>query len=231
VRLSVLSSPDRDALPEPRVARAFRLFHSKPDTLETPLKHDPETNLAADCRAAARADFRAVFDRFSKPVFVFIYGSLGDRDKAEELTQETFIRAYRRLESMREDSRLSSWIFGIARNVVREAVKAKYRGLREASMAEPASSSLPDTRPRPDERMMSEELNRNIQAALLMLPEDQRTVFVLKIVGTMPYEQISDITGASIGKLKTDLHRARLRMRRELSPYLAGQRSAKRDDL
>jgi RNA polymerase sigma-70 factor, ECF subfamily len=237
VRLSVLSrSSERDAReaeaePERKAIPVHRFLHSRQQILESQtLNRHPEPNLlpAGDTRASARQDFRAVFDRYSKPVLVFISSLIGDRDRAEELTQETFIRAYRHLDTMREDSRFSTWLFGIARNVVREAIKAKYRALRKSSASEPASWTLPDTRLRPDELMITAELSRSIQMALLTLPEDQRIVFVLKIVSMLTYEEISQITGASIGKLKTDLHRARLKMRRALLPYLHNQSSGKR---
>jgi RNA polymerase sigma-70 factor (ECF subfamily) len=192
----------------------------KDDALAT-----PDT---AAFRVADPDAFQAVFHRFSKPVLVFIYSLIGNHAKAEELTQETFIRAYRRLHTLREQSRFSTWLFGIARNVVREAIKEKYRILRVASSYEPLTGDVPDNRSRPDEQILSEELQRIIQTALLKLTEDQRFVFVLKMINHLPYEEISEVTGASIGKLKTDLHRARLKMRQDLLPYLEGGLSGKR---
>ncbi len=65
-------------------------------------------------------------------------------------------------------------------------------------------------------------MNSAIQTALLALDEDKRTVFTLKVFQQRSYEEISEITGFSVGKLKTDLHRARAVMRRRLGPYLGG---------
>jgi len=194
-----------------------------------PLEHsESDESIVAEARTMGPDAFRPIFRRYSKPVLVFIYALIGDRDKAEELTQETFIRAYCRLHAIRTSSRFSTWLFGIARNVVREAIKAKYRNLRKAAPYELLSPHLPDTGTRPDEQVITEELHRMIQAALLRLPEDQRLVFVLKLITRMPYQEISGVTGASVGKLKTDLHRARRRLREELQPYLRGEFSRKR---
>jgi RNA polymerase sigma-70 factor (ECF subfamily) len=69
--------------------------------------------------------------------------------------------------------------------------------------------------------MIAKELFQRVQAILDTLPEDQRTALVLKMIHRLPYSEISDITGASVGKLKSDLHRARMEMRRKLQPYMS----------
>src|SRR5215471_5707868 len=69
--------------------------------------------------------FRLIFERYSRPVLSFIYDLVGDRDLAEELAQETFVRAYRSLKSLREETKLSTWLFGIAKNVSRESLRAR----------------------------------------------------------------------------------------------------------
>ena len=166
---------------------------------------------------------QAIFSRYGKPVLAFIYHMLGDRTAAEELTQETFFRAYRGLSRIQEGVKFSTWLFGIARNVAREAIRDKMRGVREVGRDDLASIPMRDDKAGPEENVMSEELQRVIRRSLGSLPEDQRVVFVLKLLRRLPYEEISLITGASIGKLKTDLHRARLQMRQSLLPYLAGR--------
>ena len=78
--------------------------------------------------------FRLIFERYSRPVISFIYDQIGDRDLAEELTQETFVRAYRSLKSLREETKLSTWLFGIAKNVARESLRAKIRKKQELDL-------------------------------------------------------------------------------------------------
>ncbi len=182
----------------------------------------------ARARAGDADAFRAIFSRYSKPVLSFIYSLLTDRSRAEELTQETFVRAYRRLGSMQADAQLSTWLFGIARNVVREAIKEKYRDGRNVGLDQPLSGTLRDIRTGPDEQLIAGELNRAIQKALGALNDDHRLVFVLKVLHKMPYLEISRISGSSVGKLKTDLHRARLEMRQRLAQYLGKRDAGKR---
>jgi RNA polymerase sigma-70 factor, ECF subfamily len=220
MRLSPVSVPPRVVLESPVPER-------KPL-----IQHEVE-NESAMVRAAITEGpegFFPIFSRFSKPLLVFIYGLIGDRLRAEELTQETFIRAFNRLETLRDEHRLSTWLFGIARNVVREAIREKYRKIRRAAMSESAGSEIPDTRMQPDERIIADELNTVMQTALSSLPEDLRVAFVLKLIMELSYEEIAEITGSSIGKLKTDLHRARQRMRNQLQPYIQGGLSRKRGD-
>lgn len=174
-------------------------------------------------RAGDPEAFHAIFQRYGKPVLAFIFHLLGDRSRAEELTQETFFRAYRGLDRMQRGVKLSTWLFGIARNVAREAIREKRRSSREVDLDDNLFLTLPDERAGPDERFMSEELQRAIRRSFCDLPGDQRVVFVLKVLNKMRYQEIALITGSSIGKLKTDLHRARKQMRQKLEPYLAGR--------
>jgi len=187
--------------------------------VETRSPEDVQSIVARAC-AGDEAAFHAIFNRYSKPVLSFIYHLLSDRGRAEELMQETFVRAHRNLGTMRADTQLSTWLFGIARNVVREAVKEKYREQRKVSLDEPVSLGLQDQSPRPDEKLITGELQGAIQLALASLGEDYRMVFVLKLLKEKSYEEISKITGSSVGKLKTDLHRARIEMKRKLQSYL-----------
>jgi RNA polymerase sigma-70 factor (ECF subfamily) len=198
--------------------------------------------IVADCRqsrtekllsTAARAqdDFREVFERYARPVFAFLRDLLGDWTLAEEMTQETFIRAYRARASKRPDSRISTWLFGIAYNVGREAIRKKYRERSTSGLETPASLNLKDERQAPDQSLMDVETKKAIQEALVHLPESQRVVFLLKIVNQMRYQEIAAITGAGVGKLKTDLHRARIQMRKMLSEYSRRPISGKRGNL
>jgi RNA polymerase sigma-70 factor (ECF subfamily) len=177
-------------------------------------------NIVARARDGDEEAFLAIFNRYAKPVQTFIFNLLGDRGRTEELTQETFYRAFCRLESMRRETELSTWLFGIARNVVRESIKGKYKEQRRTAPEDPADLNLEDQRIAADQLLISSEFRRAIGRALDALSLDHRLVFVLKAFHSMSYQEISRITGCSIGKLKTDLRRARQEIRRRLRPYL-----------
>lgn len=163
--------------------------------------------------------FRLIFERYSRPVISFIFDMVNDRPLAEELTQETFVRAYRAMRTMRADTKLSTWLFGIARNVARESLRARVRANSHVDLADKSVMDLSDNKPVPVEGLLNKELNELIRRSLAALDEDKRLVFTLKVLHQCSYEEIAAITGFSIAKLKTDLHRARAEMRRRISPY------------
>jgi RNA polymerase sigma-70 factor (ECF subfamily) len=178
-------------------------------------------DLAARARRGDDEAFRLIFERYSRPIISFIYDMVGRRELAEELTQETFVRAYRGLSSMREDTKVSTWLFGIAKNVAREALRARRRDESHVEL-EDAAAHVTDERPRPDAQLLSAEFNDVVGLALAALDEDKRLVFTLKVLQQKSYEDIAEITGFTVAKLKTDLHRARAEMRRRIGPYVGG---------
>ncbi len=175
--------------------------------------------VARACQGDQEA-FRLIFERYSRPVISFIYDQVGNREVAEELTQETFVRAYRSLHTLREETKLSTWLFGIAKNVARESLRARARIDRHVDLADKLVLNLSDRGPVPVKELLNKELNSVIQNSLALLDEDKRLVFTLKVFQQCSYEEIAEITGFSIPKLKTDLHRARTEMRRRVGPYV-----------
>ena len=163
--------------------------------------------------------FRLIFDRYSRPVIGFIYDMVSDRELAEELTQETFVRAFRAIHRMKPETKLSTWLFGIARNVARESLRARSRANMQVTLEHESVIDVSDQKPVPVDRLLTKELNKLIRRALEALDDDKRLVFTLKVFHQCSYEEIAEITGFSLAKLKTDLHRARAEMRRRIQPY------------
>ena len=164
--------------------------------------------------------FRLIFERYSRPVISFIYDQVSDRELADELTQETFVRAYRGLKSLRKETKLSTWLFGIAKNVARESLRARIRQNQHIDLDNKQVLDLSDQSPAPSSQLLDKEFNEVVQRSLASLDEDKRLVFTLKIFHQCSYEEIAEITGFSIPKLKTDLHRARAEMRQRVGQYV-----------
>jgi RNA polymerase sigma-70 factor, ECF subfamily len=175
--------------------------------------------VARACQGDQEA-FRLIFERYSRPLISFIYDQVGNRDVADELTQETFVRAYRSLHTLRAETKLSTWLFGIAKNVARESLRARVRDDRHVDLDDKLVLNLSDRGPVPVKHLLNKELNEVIQNSLALLDEDKRLVFTLKVFQQCSYEEIAEITGFSIPKLKTDLHRARTEMRRRVGQYV-----------
>jgi len=178
-------------------------------------------DLIARARAGEQEAFRLIFERYSRPVLRFIYDLVSQRDLAEDLTQETFVRAYHNLKELRDDTRFSTWLFGIGRNVAREALRLKRRDSQDLASDDEFMQQQRDTgNVSPAEHLLEKEFNLVIETALRALDEDKRVVFALKTFHQHSYHEIAEITGFSLAKVKTDLHRARVEMRRRIRPYL-----------
>jgi RNA polymerase sigma-70 factor (ECF subfamily) len=165
--------------------------------------------------------FRLIFEQNHRIVLRFIYGIIGNIALAEELTQETFLSAYRSLGSYTEEGKLTSWLCGIAKNVSRNSMRSIRAEIISNALDEQKILEVKDNiNQSPDNILLDGELNDKIRLALQSLEDDKRMVFILKVLRQLSYEDISQITGSTIPKLKTDLHRARLEMKRLIGPYL-----------
>lgn len=181
-------------------------------------------NISEETIARARRGdgeaFRLIFERYTRPVISFIFYMVNERELAEELAQETFFRAYKAIGSLGADERLSAWLFGIARNVAREALRSRGRAARSVEIDDPSVARLCDGGPSPAEVLLDKEVGAAVRGALASLDDDKRLVFVLKVYQQRPYEEICRITGFSMPKVRNDLYRARVEMRRRLRRYL-----------
>jgi RNA polymerase sigma-70 factor (ECF subfamily) len=176
-------------------------------------------DLIARVRAGDDDAFRLLFERYARPIFRFIYSMTGRMDLAEELSQETFLAAYKSIRSLRNESKIGPWLYGIARNVTRKSLRSR-RGVAETSITEGLAAEVPPDAMRanthqlsPDLYLLSKEQHEAVLGALIRLDEDKRLAFTLKVMQQKSYQEISEITGSSVAKLKTDVRRARLEMR------------------
>ncbi len=181
---------------------------------------DDSDDLLARARSGNVEAFGQIFERHYRFVYKFIYAMLGEKESAEELTQETFLGAYKGIQGLRGDAHLKTWLCGIAKNVVYKFLRSgRKEGIKSADEVE--SLNVFDKKSlAPDREFLSKELNRLIGAALKKLDADKRLVFTLKELQNLSYKEISEITGSSIPKLKIDLHRAKIEMRSLLRPCL-----------
>lgn len=174
--------------------------------------HDPVTAVALD--------FRAVYDAHARPVRRFLGDLLRDDAAADEATQETFVRAHARLATLREGDKVLPWLFGIARNVFYEELRARRRHLR--ALDENDSPEEPDRAPSPEGMLLGAEADAQLAAALGELGEERRAALVLRIDHGLDYDEIAELMGWPLSKVKNEIHRARLVLRTRLSKYVGG---------
>lgn len=183
------------------------------------LDENPEA-LPARAEGGEAEDFGLIFAQHNRFIYQFIYAMVGNRSRAEELTQETFLGAYKGIGARRGEAQMRTWLCGIAKNIVYKSMRSDRRRGTKSGDAIESLNIVDEKNPLPDKQFLSKELNRTIQAALGKLDADKRLIFTLKELQHLSYNEISEITGYSIPKLKTDLHRAKAEMRNALRPYL-----------
>jgi len=150
------------------------------------------------------------------------YRLLVNTESAADAVQDSFIKAYRALESFRGGS-FKSWLMRIVTNTCYDQLRAQKRrrteSLDDLPVEEEYVTQLIDSRESPEQFVERQELTGLIEAAIQSLPEDQRTVIVLCDVHGYAYEEIAEMTGVAMGTVKSRISRARGRMRDYLTEY------------
>jgi len=171
------------------------------------------TQLAREQAVLDLADFDEVVRLYRPRVFRFLLASLRDRDAAENLTQDCFLKAYMGRQNFRGDSSLSTWLMKIAMNLVRDHLRSKrmrfWTKTRESAL-DPMDVSdwIPDGRSSPEAEMIARTEVAYVWDAVNALPVKQRSVFVLRFVEEMELKEIADLTGMNPSTVKTHLYRA-----------------------
>ena len=169
------------------------------------------------------AAFQELYEFYGKKILNYLYRMIGSREEAEDLTQDTFILAYKNLNSLKENAKFQGWLFRIAQNNVYQ----KYRG--KGPFMEPMSQEGQDVSEvqklatslrGPEESVLSKELEQIVQKIIDELPEKHRQVFVLSAIHRLRYQEISEIVGRSLASVKSDIHRARVEVRSRIKKYL-----------
>jgi len=181
---------------------------------------DEADNLTVRAQSGDDEAFAAIFQLHSRFIYKFIYAMLGEESAAEELTQETFLAAYKSIRGLRGEASLRTWLCAIAKNVVYKFLRSRRKEGIDCGEAVESIGAADEKNLSPDEKFLNAELNDLIGSAVARLDEDKRLVFTLKELQHLSYKEISEITGSTIPKLKTDLHRAKIEMRLALRPYL-----------
>jgi RNA polymerase sigma-70 factor (ECF subfamily) len=189
------------------------------------LIHATDPELVTYARSGSEQAYRELLGRYQRPVFSLVYRMVRDREQAEDLAQETFIKVFNNIERYDPRYKFSSWIFKIASNLAIDALRKKelatvsIDGSRHASTAEEIESSRITVESRdenPEEALLSKELGAEIEQAIGQLRPEYRTAILLRHVEGRPYEEIAEVMGIPLGTVKTYIHRARSELRAAL---------------
>jgi len=173
-----------------------------------------EVELIEACRRGEHRAMERLYHRYKRRVFGLVTRIAGASD-AEEVAQEVFVRIYRGLAKFRGDAALGTWIYRLAVNAALSHVARRPRAMQsdEALAAVPAPAP-----PRRDPKLAA-----RLQGAIDQLPPGYRAVIVLHDVEGLSHEECAEVLGCRVGTSKSQLHKARARMRALLGPALAAE--------
>ncbi len=169
--------------------------------------------------------YRELLARYERPVFTLIFRMVRDRELAEDLSQETFVKVLNNIDRYSTDFKFSSWLFKIANNVTIDHLRKRHletvsiEGSPDASTPEQEkATALAIVSPgeSPLEELESKELGSAIEKAIGRLRPEYRSCILLRHVEAYSYEEISEIVGLPLGTVKTYIHRARQELREAL---------------
>ncbi len=186
---------------------------------------DSDFELVSKALQGNQKAFRKIIEGHRSVVFAVVRAILGDRDDVEDVVQNVFIKIYRGLHGFRGRSKLSTWIYQIARNEALNAVakrKPDFEPLEGFELAGPEASG-------PEAQYREQQLRERLGAALSFLDEAQRMAVELRYLGELSYNEIADMMDIPVGTVKTHIHRGKIELKRIIVKRMSsGERKEKK---
>lgn len=187
-----------------------------PASTTNPLDRQTDEELIVGFQKGNATAFDLLVSRYKDQLTNYVYRFLGDWDDCSDAVQETFVRVYQKKDSYKPIAKFSTWIYTIATNVAKTRLRKK-GGTQLFSFLngrdqDNGAFEVPDESARADLRLESTMEEERIQKALDALPIKYRQVVLLRDVQELSYDEIADITGLSLGTVKSRINRARLKL-------------------
>ncbi len=181
-----------------------------PDNIQT---FPTDISLRTGVRTTPLDDIDNVIALYQPRVFRFLLANLRDRDAAETLTQETFMRAWSARDSFREDCSVGTWLIRIALNLARDHTRTNRFKFWKSVAANAVdvtdvAASVPNHQVSAEEQMIAQEQVKAIWETVAQLSGRQRTVFLLRFLEEMEIPEIAEVTGLPLGTVKSHLYRS-----------------------
>jgi len=170
------------------------------------------------------AEFEKLVEKTQRQAYNMAYRMTGNRDDAEDLTQEAYLRAYRSFGTYNRQLPFESWFFRILSNLFIDLMRRRPK-LKPLSLDQPVGEEesddnmllqIPDEQANPERNLMDQVMDEKLQTALATLPEAFRAAVLLCDVEGKTYEEIAQIMGSSIGTVRSRIHRGRTLLRKTM---------------
>lgn len=186
---------------------------------------ESDASVVAHVLAGDRDAYRVLVERHSRSIFRLAFRMTGNEQDAEDVVQETFLRAYRRLNRFESRSTFSTWLYRIAVNCSLDFSRQRRHEDDRQVAREPEAPdpilSLPSTAPSADRLMMSAEVREKVEATMKTLSHKERAAFVLRHFEGQSIEEIARALGVKANAAKNNIFRAVQKLRRALEPVVS----------
>lgn len=203
-------------------------FGATPRPRQGSLKGLDDSVVVARFLEGEKLAFNELVERYQTRLLNFIYRTTGDRERAEDLVQETFIRIYRHLHRFDQSKKFSTWAYTIASNLAKNELRNRsrnplvlFQAIKKNWDADQRPLEWEDNTYRPDDLYRKRHLRSMVESAVEELPEHHRVVFVLREIEGKTYEEIAEITACNLGTVKSRLNRARNNFAQIVAPLLS----------
>lgn len=190
-------------------------WHARPAV--PPPETESDQTLVAQSRAGGQEAFEQLVLRHKDRVYTLAYRVLGDHGEAEDVTQETFLRAYERLADFRGEARFSTWLYRICHNLCANRFQKKNREVGTDSAPEAGPSGTMGSY----DQLVTKERRSLLNWALSHLKVESREVILLYHTDHLSYEEIASVVGHPVGTVRSRLHRGREELKEILRPYFS----------
>lgn len=195
--------------------------------VRTSLKGLNDSEVVAAHLAGNTRAFDELVHRYQRRLLNFVYRTIGDRERGEDLIQEVFVRVHRHLHRFDQSKKFSTWIYTIASNLAKNELRNRSRNplvlfqtIKKHWESDHRPIEFEDHRNRPDDLYRQRHLRELVQWTVAQLPEHHRVVFVLRELEGKTYEEIATVTHCNLGTVKSRLNRARNRFAQIIAPWL-----------
>lgn len=189
------------------------------------MNHPSDEELMLEVKKGDVGAFEQLVGRYERPIIAFFFRQSWDRQLAEDLAQEVFLRIYKARKDYEPRAKFRTYFYHIARNLWIDKIRSKRKAGREVSLQQPLGedgesaslqSNIEGKAPKPSAEMRREDMRSEIRSALSFLPDEQRSVFILCEIEGMKYADVAEMLGIPVGTVKSRMHTATAKLRSRL---------------